>query len=118
MTITVPDFDLVRSVGRGGFGEVWLAVNRTTGQLRAVNWSLCGKRANLTRPGEIARLTRLEACQGSPHPNLMTIHHVGKTAEHLFYVMDPADDIAGGPAIEHGRLPARHAGVAASNRAL
>jgi serine/threonine protein kinase len=99
MTITVPDFDLVRSVGRGGFGEVWLAVNRTTGQLRAV------KVVPLRQAGEtdaaareIASLTRLQACLGSPHPNLMTIHHVGKTAEYLFYVMDPADDVAGGPA--------------------
>lgn len=99
MTITVPDFDLVRSVGRGGFGEVWLAVNRTTGQLRAV------KLVPLRQAGEtdaaareIASLTRVEACQDRPHPNLMTIHHVGKTADYLFYVMDPADDVAGGPA--------------------
>ena len=33
-----------------------------------------------------------------PHPNLLQIHHVGKTATHLFYVMDPADDVSGEPA--------------------
>jgi serine/threonine protein kinase len=32
----VPDFELVRPIGRGGFGQVWLATNRTTGHLRAV----------------------------------------------------------------------------------
>ena len=31
-----PDFDFVRPIGEGGFGQVWLAVNRTTGQPRAV----------------------------------------------------------------------------------
>ena len=32
----VPDFDLIRPIGEGGFGRVWLARNRTIGQLRAV----------------------------------------------------------------------------------
>ena len=32
----VPDFDLIRMIGRGGFGSVWLGTNRTTGRLRAV----------------------------------------------------------------------------------
>ena len=32
----VPDFDLLRPVGSGGFGEVWLATNRTTRKLCAV----------------------------------------------------------------------------------
>lgn len=27
-----------------------------------------------------------------------SIHHVGTTADHLFYIMDPADDISGTPA--------------------
>ena len=95
----VPDFDLIRPVGRGGFGEVWLATNRTTGQLRAI------KIIPLREPGqtdhaarEIASLTRLQANLDRQHANLVTIHHVGKTAHHLFYVMDPADDIGGGPA--------------------
>ncbi len=32
----VSDFDLIRLIGEGGFGRVWLATNRATGQLRAV----------------------------------------------------------------------------------
>ena len=32
----VPDFDLIRPIGSGGFGEVWLGTNRTTGRLRAI----------------------------------------------------------------------------------
>ena len=65
----VPDFDLIRPVGRGGFGEVWLATNRTTGKLCAI------KIIPLRQPGqadpatrEIASLTRLEANLGCQHP--------------------------------------------------
>jgi serine/threonine protein kinase len=95
----VPDFDMLRPIGSGGYGQVWLATNRTTGHLRAV------KVIPLDQPGranpaarEISSLSRLEANFRCRHPNLLQIHHVGKTATHLFYVMDPADDISGRPA--------------------
>ena len=90
----VPGFDLVRPIGEGGFGRVWLAINRTTGQPRAVKLI---PRHRVGRPDpagrEIASLVRLEANQRCRHPNLLTIHHVGETAEHLFYVMELADDL-------------------------
>ena len=43
---------------------------------------------------EVASLVRLEANLRRRHPNLLAIHHVGETAEHLFYVMDLADNLA------------------------
>lgn len=92
----VPDFDMIRPIGRGGFGQVWLATNRTTGHLRAVkviSLRPTGRADPAAR--EITSLTRLEANLGRQHPNLLHIHHVGKTARYLFYVMDPADDVAG-----------------------
>ncbi|MCP4455639.1 MAG: protein kinase [Planctomycetes bacterium] len=42
-------------------------------------------------------ITRLEASMRSQAANLLHIHHVGKTDAHLFYVMDLADDVTGGP---------------------
>ena len=91
-----PDFDFVRPIGEGGFGQVWLAINRTTGQPRAVK-VIPRAGANGRDPAgrEIASLTRLEANLCRRHPNLLAIHHVGETPEHLFYVMDLADDISG-----------------------
>jgi len=100
----VPDFELIRPIGQGGFGQVWLATNLTTGHLRAV------KVISLRSPGatgypqagpagrEITSITRLEDRVHARHQNLLDIQHVGKTAEHLFYVMEPADDVSGGPA--------------------
>jgi hypothetical protein len=92
----VPDFDLIRPIGRGGFGQVWLATNRTTGHLRAVK-VIPLHRAGTSDPAgrEIMSITRLEANLRRQHPSLLVIHHVGKTAEHLFYVMDAADDVSG-----------------------
>ncbi len=93
----VSDFDLLRPIGEGGFGQVWIARNRATGQLRAVKvipWN----RPGATDPAgrEITSITRLEKNLRRQHPNLLGIHHVGKSAEHLFYVMELADDVSGG----------------------
>lgn len=95
----IPDFDLIRPVGSGGFGEVWLATNRTTGRLRAVKLiPLRPSGGSDPAAREIGSLTRLEANLGRHHPNLLGVDHVGKTDEHLFYVMEPADDISGASA--------------------
>ena len=91
-----PDFDFIRPIGEGGFGQVWLAVNRTTGQPRAVKViPRTGSNGRDPAGREIASLTRLEANLGCRHPNLLVIHHICETAEHLFYVMDLADDLSG-----------------------
>ncbi len=95
----VPDLDLIRRIGEGGFGQVWLAANRTTGRLLAVKLiPLRGNGPSDPAGREIVSLTHLEAHVGNRHPNLLAIQHVGRTAEHLFYIMDPADDDNGGPA--------------------
>lgn len=97
-TPQVSDFDLIRVIGEGGFGRVWLAISQTTGRLRAVKViPLHGPGGSNPAGREISSITRLEANLGRRHPNLLNIHHVGKTAEHLFYVMDLADDVGGGP---------------------
>ena len=94
----VSDFDLIRIIGEGGFGRVWLASSQATGRLRAVKViPLRGVGGTDPAGREISSITRLEANLGRQHPNLLNIHHVGKTPEHLFYVMDLADDVGGGP---------------------
>ncbi|MGD0383072.1 MAG: protein kinase, partial [Thermoguttaceae bacterium] len=95
----VPDYDLIRPIGEGGFGRVWLAANQTTGRLRAVKLIPLRRSGTTDAAGrEIVSLTRLEANLGHRHQNLLNIHHVGKTADYLFYVMDLADDVSGSPA--------------------
>lgn len=118
----VPDVDLVRRIGRGGFGEVWLGVNRATGGLKAVKIIPLARGGHSTDPAgrEIVSLSQLERQRIGHHPHLLDIQHVGRTDEVLFYLMDPADDVSGRPAtndpgyrpatlalkLEQGPLPA------------
>ena len=106
-----PDFDFIRPIGEGGFGQVWLAINRTTRQPRAVK-VIPRTRADGRDPAgrEVASLTRLEANLCRRHPNLLAIHHVGETAEHLFYVMDLADDLSVWKKGDRSNLPGRPEG--------
>ena len=92
----IPDFEMIRPIGSGGFGRVWLATNRATGHLRAVKVISLRRSGRTDAAGrEVASIARLEKNVTTHHPNLLGIHHVGKTADHLFYVMDPADDLSG-----------------------
>lgn len=92
----IPDFTLIRPIGEGGFGRVWLAENETTGRLRAVKLIPLRQGGRADRAGrEIASITRLERDVAVDHPHLLAIDHVGRTDEYLFYVMDPADDVDG-----------------------
>ena len=116
----VSDYDLIRRIGEGGFGQVWLATNRATGHLRAVKVIPLHHSRTVDPAGrEITSITRLEANLRRQHDNLLNIHHVGMTDECLFYVMDLADDVSGDPGssqptyrpatlrsrLEHGPLP-------------
>ena len=49
----VPGFDLIRPIGKGGFGEVWLAVNRATGRLRAVKIIAAARSGTVERGGDV-----------------------------------------------------------------
>src|SRR5215470_11954094 len=89
----VPDHELLRRVGRGSYGEVWLARN-VLGTFRAIK---IVHRASFDsdRPydREFSGLQKFEPLSRS-HPGLVNILHVGRNnAEGYFYsVMEAADD--------------------------
>ena len=110
----IPDFELIRAIGRGGFGQVWLARNRATGLLRAVKVISRSSVGAVDPAGrEVVSITRLEAIRHRHHPNLLDIQHVGQTDDYVFFVTDLADNVSeqGGsfaddyvPATLEGRL--------------
>lgn len=94
----IPDFELICEIGRGGFGQVWLAKNHATGLLRAIKLiprSTIGAADPAGR--EVVSVTRLESVRHRRHPNLLDIQHVGQTEEHVFFVTDLADNAAAEP---------------------
>src|SRR5688572_455768 len=87
------DHELIRSIGSGSFGEVWLARN-VMGTYRAVKFV---RRANFesARPyeREFQGIRRFEPISRS-HEGLVDVLQVGTAADasYFYYVMELADD--------------------------
>lgn len=84
-----PDFELVVLLGRGGFGEVWLARHRVLGVHRAVK--LIPPRGRDELLGLRMLFERIPA-----HPRLCPIETVGEVGDWLYCVMPLADSAAPG----------------------
>jgi serine/threonine protein kinase len=96
----VPDHDMLRRVGGGSYGEVWLARN-VMGSFRAVK-VVYRASFDSDRPfeRELSGLQKFEPVSRT-HPGLVSILHLGRnTAAGYFYcVMEAADDLAGGQVV-------------------
>ncbi len=91
----IPDHTLFRCIGRGSYGEVWLARN-ALGTWRAVK--IVHRRAfDSERPyeREFAGIRRFEPISRT-HPSQLNVLHVGRddAAGLFYYVMELADDAA------------------------
>ena len=99
--VQVPDYHLIRRIGSGAYGEVWLAQS-ITGALRAVKivWREDFE-LEKTFHREFEGIQQFEPISRG-HPGLVHILHVGWNEEHGFYyyVMELADDAVDGPHID------------------
>jgi hypothetical protein len=97
----IPDHELLRPVGQGSYGEVWLA-RTVTGSFRAVK---VVRRAAFpdARPyeREFNGLQKFEPISRS-HPGLVNILHIGRNqaGEFFYSVMEVADDVMLGQAVD------------------
>ncbi len=92
-TPDIPDFELLRCIGRGSYGEVWLARN-ILGTCRAVK--IVERKAfrdDEAFEREFSGLQRFEPVSRE-HDGFVAILHVSRnrTAGFFYYVMELADD--------------------------
>jgi len=99
----IPDHTLIACVGRGAYGEVWLARD-VIGGFRAVK-IIHRKTFPSSEPyeREFRGITSF-APVSRAHPGLMPILHVGRNDLRgcFYYIMDAADDEFSGPTIQPG----------------
>lgn len=99
-TPRIPDYELLRRIGQGGYGEVWLA-RGLTGILRAVKIVWRDRFAD-AEPFEREFHGVKESMAISHEAGQLALHHVGQDerAGFFYYVMELADDATKGRAIE------------------
>ena len=89
----IPDYKLVRKIGEGAYGEIWLGIS-VTGVYRAIKFIERAKFEH-DRPyeREFNGIKQYEPVSRE-HPGLMDILHIGRNEEKQFfyYVMELGDD--------------------------
>jgi serine/threonine protein kinase len=84
-----PDYEVIRELGQGGMGTVYLAQNRLMGRyevLKVVSSHLIKRRGVLERfLGEIRNAARLH------HPNIVTAYAATRVGESLVFAMEYVD---------------------------
>lgn len=98
-TPIIPDHEVLRVIGRGAYGEIWLA-RGLTGALRAVKVvhrsTFESERAFLR---EFQGMSSFEPISRA-HDGFVDILHVGRTHDYLYYIMELADDHLAGRSID------------------
>src|SRR5215831_1000658 len=96
---SIPDHELLHRVGRGAYGEVWLA-RSVTGAFRAVKIVHRSSFDN-ERPfrREFEGILKFEPISRR-HDSQVDILHVGRGDDYFYYVMELADDQATGGQIQ------------------
>ena len=102
-SLRIPDYQLIRKIGVGSYGEVWLARNVLGGH-RAVK-IVYRSTFEDDRPfeREFEGIRRFEPISRS-HPSQLNILHVGRGEGYFYYVMELADPVISNPC-SVSRLP-------------
>ena len=115
---TIPDHELLRLVGRGAYGDVWLARD-ALGSFHAVK-IIRRVAFDHAEPydREFRGLQKFTPISRA-HPGLVQILHVGKniTADYFYYVMEAGDDEKSGATIDPATYSPRNLGRDLKRRA-
>lgn len=89
--VEIPDLELTRQVGLGGFGQVWIASEPLTKIRKAVKIVSKNDPARATLDLGGVQTYQQAAIN---HPHLVQIGQVGENSSYYYYVMEAADDAA------------------------
>jgi Tol biopolymer transport system component len=99
-------FELLREVGRGGFGVVYEARDSELGRTVAFKAVRAGARLDLR---EERLLLEAEAAARCSHPNIVTLHDVGRSEHGPYLVLEFLRGTSLARRLEPGPLPLREA---------
>jgi eukaryotic-like serine/threonine-protein kinase len=95
----IPDHEVLRVIGRGAYGEIWMA-RGLTGALRAVKVVYRSTfESERAFQREFQGMSSFEPISRRHH-GFVNILHVGRTTEYLYYIMELADDHLAGRKID------------------
>ena len=103
---TIGRFELIRELGRGGFGDVWEARDRELGRLVAFKAVRPGAEG-WAREGRVLR--EAEAAAALAHPNLVTLFDVGRAEPGPYLVLELLRGETLGARLSRGSLAPREA---------
>src|SRR5262245_1768371 len=87
----IPDYELIKCIGSGSYGEVWLARN-VMGTCRAVKIvHRAAFKSDRPFEREFDGIKKFEPVSQS-HESQLKIFHVGRRKDYFYYVMELADD--------------------------
>jgi eukaryotic-like serine/threonine-protein kinase len=100
-------FELVGEIGRGGFGIVYQARDRELG--RSVAFKALRPGRGLEAGAERLLLQEAEAIAGLSHPNLVTLHDVGRCEQGPYLVLELLRGCTLGDRLRQGPIPVAEA---------